>query len=64
MIQGVFAPYGGLEIAQLADAFPNENMHLHAQALGVVAVENNDLVLRGQVGDTIEALGGHVFKIN
>ena len=64
MIQGIFAPDGGLEIAQLTDAFPDENVHLHAQALGIVAVEYNDLVLRGQIGDPVQALGGHVFKIN
>ena len=64
MIQRILSAHAHLKIVEIAGAFSDQNVHFHAQPIGVGAVEDNHLILRGQIGDATESLRGYVFKIN
>ena len=64
MVQRVLSADADLKIAEMAGALSNENVHFHAQSIGVGAVKDDHLILRGQIGDAAESLRGYIFKIN
>ena len=64
MIQCIFSAHADFKVAELAHALANQNVHFHAQAIGVCAVKDDNLILRGQVGNAAESLRGYIFKID
>ena len=63
-VEGVLAAYSYFQIFDISLCGHHLAVHLKADGIGILAVEDYDLVILGQLFDACDAFGFYVFKVD